>query len=147
MGFNPDEEIGLGAHKFDVERFGCEWAYTMDGGEVGELEFENFNAASAKVIIKGRNVHPGYAKDKMINSLRVANEFVSLQPTDEVPECTDGYQGFYHLIGMTGEVEQTTISYIIRDHDRAKFEACKENMKSGRKSSIRNMEKAPLHWN
>ena len=129
VGFNPDEEIGLGAHKFDVERFGCEWAYTMDGGEVGELEFENFNAASAKVIIKGRNVHPGYAKDKMINSLRVANEFVSLLPTDEVPECTDGYQGFYHLIGMTGEVEQTTISYIIRDHDRAKFEACKENMK------------------
>ena len=129
VGFNPDEEIGLGAHKFDVERFGCEWAYTMDGGEVGELEFENFNAASAKVIIKGRNVHPGYAKDKMINSLRVANEFVALLPTDEVPECTDGYQGFYHLIGMTGEVEQTTISYIIRDHDRAKFEACKENMK------------------
>lgn len=129
VGFNPDEEIGLGAHKFDVERFGCEWAYTMDGGEVGELEFENFNAASAKVIIKGRNVHPGYAKDKMINSLRVANEFVSLLPTDEVPECTDGYQGFYHLIGMTGEVEQTTISYIIRDHDRAKFETCKENMK------------------
>ena len=129
IAFNPDEEIGKGAHKFDVKAFGADWAYTMDGGEVGELEFENFNAASAKVIIKGRNVHPGYAKDKMINSLRVANEFVSLLPTDEVPECTDGYQGFYHLIGMTGEVEQTTISYIIRDHDRAKFEACKENMK------------------
>ena len=129
IAFNPDEEIGKGAHKFNVKAFGADWAYTMDGGEVGELEFENFNAASAKVIIKGRNVHPGYAKDKMINSLRVANEFVALLPTDEVPECTDGYQGFYHLIGMTGEVEQTTISYIIRDHDRAKFEACKENMK------------------
>lgn len=128
IGFNPDEEIGLGAHKFDVEKFGCEWGYTMDGGEVGELEFENFNAASAKVIVKGRNVHPGYAKNKMINSLRVANEFVSLLPTGEVPETTDDYQGFYHLIGMNGEVEQTIISYIIRDHDHAKFETRKENM-------------------
>lgn len=128
IGFNPDEEIGLGAHKFDVDRFGCEWAYTMDGGEVGELEFENFNAASAKVTVKGRNVHPGYAKNKMINSLRVANEFRGLLPANEVPECTEGYEGFYHLIGMTGEVEQTVISYIIRNHDRAKFETAKKNM-------------------
>ena len=129
VGFNPDEEIGLGAHKFDVERFGCEWAYTMDGGEVGELEFENFNAASAKVIIKGRNVHPGYAKDKMINSLRVANEFVSLLPTDEVPECTDGYQGFYHLIDMNGDVSHATLHYIVRDHDRGVFEAKKQTLR------------------
>ncbi len=130
VGFNPDEEIGLGAHKFDVELFGCDWAYTMDGGEVGELEFENFNAAVAKVTVKGRNVHPGYAKNKMINSLRVANEFAALVPTDEVPEATEGYEGFYHLIGMNGEVEQTTLTYIIRDHDRAKFEARKESMKA-----------------
>ncbi len=130
VGFNPDEEIGLGAHKFDVEKFGCDWAYTMDGGEVGELEFENFNAASAKVTVKGRNVHPGYAKNKMINSLRVANEFAALVPATEVPEATEGYEGFYHLIGMNGEVEQTTLTYIIRDHDRAKFEARKECMKA-----------------
>ena len=117
VGFNPDEEIGLGAHKFDVEKFGCEWAYTMDGGEVGELEFENFNAASAKVVVKGRNVHPGYAKNKMINSMCVANQFMNLLPDGETPQCTENY-----------EVEQTTLSYIIRDHDRAKFEARKENM-------------------
>ena len=128
IAFNPDEEIGLGAHKFDVEAFGCDWAYTMDGGEVGELEFENFNAAAAKVIIKGRNVHPGYAKNKMLNSLRVANRFVSLLPAHEVPEHTEAYEGFYHLIGMSGEVEQTTLSYIIRDHDRAHFEARKAEM-------------------
>ncbi len=129
VGFNPDEEIGLGAHKFDVEKFGCDWAYTMDGGEVGELEFENFNAAVAKVTVKGRNVHPGYAKNKMVNSLRVANEFAAMVPAAEVPEATEGYEGFYHLIGMNGEVEQTTLTYIIRDHDRAKFEARKEQMK------------------
>ena len=128
VGFNPDEEIGLGAHKFDVEKFGCEWAYTMDGGEVGELEFENFNAASAKVVVKGRNVHPGYAKNKMINSMCVANQFMNLLPDGETPQCTENYEGFYHLVGITGEVEQTTLSYIIRDHDRAKFEARKENM-------------------
>lgn len=128
VGFNPDEEIGLGAHKFDVEKFGCDWAYTMDGGEVGELEFENFNAASAKIIFKGRNVHPGYAKDKMLNSLRVANRFISLLPENEAPEHTEGYEGFYHLIGMNGEVEQTTVSYIIRDHDRARFELRKQRM-------------------
>lgn len=128
VGFNPDEEIGLGAHKFDVEKFGCDWAYTMDGGEVGELEFENFNAASAKIIFKGRNVHPGYAKDKMLNSLRVANRFISLLPENEAPEHTEGYEGFYHLIGMNGEVEQTTVSYIIRDHNRAQFELRKQRM-------------------
>jgi len=122
IGFNPDEEIGEGAHKFDVEKFGCDWAYTMDGGELGELEFENFNAASAKITFKGRNVHPGYAKHKMINSIRIANQFVSMFPRHESPEHTEGYEGFYHLIGITGDVERTTVSYIIRDHDRAKFE-------------------------
>lgn len=128
IGFNPDEEIGLGAHKFDVEKFGCDWAYTMDGGEVGELEFENFNAASAKLTFKGRNVHPGYAKNKMINSLRVANRFISLLPDSETPEHTEGYEGFYHLIGVSGEVEKATVSYIIRDHDRVRFEARKATM-------------------
>ncbi|SHF34838.1 peptidase T. Metallo peptidase. MEROPS family M20B [Bacteroides luti] len=122
IGFNPDEEIGEGAHKFDVEKFGCDWAYTMDGGEVGELEFENFNAASAKVTFKGRNVHPGYAKHKMVNSIRIANQFISMFPRHESPEHTEGYEGFYHLIGVNGTVEQTTVSYIIRDHDRSKFE-------------------------
>ena len=125
VGFNPDEEMGLGAHKFVVEKFGCMWAYTMDGGEVGELEFENFNAASAKIHVKGRNVHPGYAKNKMINALLVANEFVGMLPANETPATTEGYEGFYHLIGMEGEVEQATVSYIIRDHDRQKFEARK----------------------
>ena len=128
VGFNPDEEIGLGAHKFDVEKFGCQGAYTMDGGELGELEFENFNAAAASVVVKGRNVHPGYAKNKMINSLRVANEFMALLPADETPETTEGYEGFYHLIGVNGDVEETKVNYIIRDHDRAKFEQRKENM-------------------
>lgn len=126
IGFNPDEEIGLGAHKFDVEKFGAKWAYTMDGGEVGELEFENFNAAAAKIRVKGRNVHPGYAKDKMINSLLVANEYASLLPANETPGTTEGYEGFYHLIGMEGEVENTVLSYIVRDHDREKFEARKQ---------------------
>ncbi|WP_297273814.1 peptidase T [uncultured Bacteroides sp.] len=130
IGFNPDEEIGLGAHKFDVEKFGCDWAYTMDGGEVGELEFENFNAASAKVVFKGRNVHPGYAKNKMVNSIRVANQFMSMLPAEETPEHTEGYEGFYHLVGISGEVEQTTVSYIIRDHDRARFEERKKNMEA-----------------
>jgi tripeptide aminopeptidase len=125
IGFNPDEEIGLGAHKFDVKKFGAKWAYTMDGGEVGELEFENFNAAAAKIRVKGRNVHPGYAKNKMINSLLVANEYASLLPANETPGTTEGYEGFYHLIGMEGEVENTVLSYIVRDHDREKFEARK----------------------
>lgn len=128
VAFNPDEEIGMGAHKFDVQKFGCEFAYTMDGGEVGELEYENFNAASAKIHVKGVNVHPGTAKNKMINSMRVANEFISLMPKSEVPECTEGYEGFYHLIGMKGEVENTTLNYIIRDHDRSIFEQRKQNM-------------------
>ena len=126
IGFNPDEEIGLGAHKFDVKKFGAKWAYTMDGGEVGELEFENFNAAAAKIRVKGRNVHPGYAKNKMINSLLVANEYASLLPADETPGTTEGYEGFYHLIGMEGEVENTVLSYTVRDHDREKFEARKQ---------------------
>lgn len=126
IGFNPDEEIGLGAHKFDVEKFGAKWAYTMDGGEVGELEFENFNAAAAKIRVKGRNVHPGYAKNKMISSLLVANEYAFLLPADETPGTTEGYEGFYHLIGMEGEVENTVLSYIVRDHDREKFEARKQ---------------------
>ena len=128
VAFNPDEEIGMGAHKFDVQKFGCEFAYTMDGGEVGELEYENFNAASAKIHVKGVNVHPGTAKNKMINSMRVANEFITLMPKSEVPECTEGYEGFYHLIGMKGEVENTTLNYIIRDHDRSIFEQRKQNM-------------------
>lgn len=130
VGFNPDEEIGMGAHKFDVEKFGCEFAYTMDGSEVGELEFENFNAAGAKFTVKGRNVHPGYAKGKMINSMLVANYLMSLLPADETPATTEGYEGFYHLVGLQGEVEQTTISYIIRDHDRTRFEARKQFMQS-----------------
>ena len=128
IGFNPDEEIGLGAHKFDVEKFGCDWAYTMDGGEVGELEFENFNAASAKVTFKGRNVHPGYAKHKMINSIRVANRFMAMLPSHETPEHTEGYEGFYHLVGISGEAEQTVVSYIIRDHDRTRFESRKQEI-------------------
>lgn len=126
VAFNPDEEIGMGAHLFDVEKFGCEWAYTMDGGEVGELEFENFNAASAKVVVKGLNVHPGYAKNKMVNSMLLAAEFIEAMPAQETPQCTDGYEGFYHLIGVKGGVEETTLSYIIRDHDREKFEKKKE---------------------
>ena len=130
VGFNPDEEIGLGAHKFDVAKFGCEFAYTMDGSEVGELEFENFNAAGAKFTVKGRNVHPGYAKGKMINSMLVANYLMSLLPADETPATTEGYEGFYHLVGLQGEVEQTTLSYIIRDHDRARFEERKRVMQS-----------------
>lgn len=128
IGFNPDEEIGEGAHKFDVEKFGCEWAYTMDGGDVGELEFENFNAAGAKIVFKGRNVHPGYAKHKMINSIRIANQFISMLPRHETPEHTEGYEGFYHLTGIQGDVEQTTLLYIIRDHDRSRFESRKREM-------------------
>ena len=128
IGFNPDEEIGLGAHKFNVEQFGCQWAYTMDGGELGELEFENFNAAAAVVLVKGRNVHPGYAKNKMINSLRVANEYVAALPAEQVPERTEGYEGFFHLIGMEGTVEETKVSYIIRDHDLGLFESRKQLM-------------------
>jgi tripeptide aminopeptidase len=125
IAFNPDEEIGLGAHKFDVERFGCDFAYTFDGGEVGELEFENFNAAAAKLTFTGRNVHPGTAKNKMINSIRVANHFVSMLPSHETPEHTEGYEGFYHIISFNGTVEQTVVNYIIRDHSRERFESRK----------------------
>ena len=128
IGFNPDEEIGLGAHKFNVAQFGCEWAYTMDGGEVGELEFENFNAASAKISFKGRNVHPGYAKHKMINSIRIANQFSIMLPRWETPEHTEDYEGFYHLIGFEGTVEESKLTYIIRDHDRDRFERRKKEL-------------------
>ncbi len=128
IAFNPDEEIGKGAHKFDVERFGAEFAYTMDGGAVGELEYENFNAASAKVTIKGRNVHPGTAKHKMVNSIRVATQFIVMLPRWETPEHTEGYEGFYHLVGIEGSVEETVLTYIIRDHDRARFESRKREI-------------------
>lgn len=125
IGFNPDEEIGLGAHKFDVERFGCQWAYTVDGGDEGELEYENFNAAVAKVTIKGRSVHPGYAKGKMLNAARIAVEYASLFPKNETPETTEGYQGFFHLLHLNAGIEQADLVYIIRDHDREHFEARK----------------------
>ena len=128
IAFNPDEEIGKGAHKFDVERFGAEFAYTMDGGAVGELEYENFNAASAKVTIKGRNVHPGTAKHKMVNSIRVATQFIVMLPRWETPEHTEGYEGFYHLVGIEGSVEETVLTYIIRDHDHERFESRKREI-------------------
>lgn len=128
IAFNPDEEIGQGAHKFDVARFGADWAYTMDGGEIGELEYENFNAAVAKVTFKGRNVHPGYAKHKMVNSIRMANQFILMLPRWETPEHTEGYEGFYHLVQIEGDVEKTTLTYIIRDHDRDRFERRKKEL-------------------
>lgn len=123
--FTPDEEVGHGADKFDVEKFGAAWAYTMDGSEVGELEYENFNAAYAHVKINGKNVHPGYAKGKMVNSITIAQQFMQAMPAHEVPEQTEGYEGFYHLNSMTGSVETTELHYIIRDHDREKYEARK----------------------
>ena len=129
MGFNPDEEIGMGAHHFDVEKFGCQWAYTIDGGDLGELEFENFNAASAKVRLKGVSVHPGYAKGKMVNANRLAAEFATILPADETPEATEGYQGFYHLLGIQSNIEGAQLSYIIRDHDRDRFEERKRFMR------------------
>lgn len=128
IAFNPDEEIGQGAHKFDVKAFGADWAYTMDGGEVGELEYENFNAAVANVTFRGRNVHPGYAKHKMINSIRIANQFILMLPRWETPEHTEGYEGFYHLVKIEGDVEKTTLTYIIRDHDRDRFERRKREL-------------------
>lgn len=128
VGFNPDEEIGMGAHHFDVEGFGCEWAYTMDGGDVGELEYENFNAAGAKITIHGVSVHPGYAKGKMINANKLAVEMASMLPADETPETTEGYEGFFHLLGMNTNTERAQLTYIIRDHDREKFEARKRLM-------------------
>lgn len=128
IAFNPDEEIGQGAHKFDVKLFGADWAYTMDGGEIGELEYENFNAAVARVTFVGRNVHPGYAKHKMINSMRIANQFVIMLPRWETPEHTEDYEGFYHLVSMEGTVEKTVLTYIIRDHDRDRFERRKKEL-------------------
>ncbi|MDD2797074.1 MAG: peptidase T [Bacteroidales bacterium] len=128
IGFTPDEEIGQGAHKFDVPAFGAEWAYTIDGGQIGELEFENFNAAQAKITIKGRNVHPGYAYHKMLNSIRIANDFITMLPRWETPEHTEGYEGFYHLVNFEGTVEQTVLTYIIRDHDRDRFERRKKEV-------------------
>lgn len=126
VGFNPDEEIGLGAHKFNVEKFGCAWGYTMDGGELGELEYENFNAASAKIEVKGVSVHPGYAKNKMINAARVAAEFAAQMPVTETPEQTVEFEGFYHLLSIEGNVEHASLSYIIRDHNRERFERRKQ---------------------
>ncbi|WMI65773.1 peptidase T [Aestuariibaculum sp. YM273] len=126
VGFTPDEEIGRGAHKFDVEKFGADWAYTMDGSQIGELEYENFNAAGAVVKVKGKIVHPGYAKGKMVNSMYIAQEFINSLPRFETPEHTEGYQGFFHLSSVEGKVEETTLEYIIRDHDLGHFEARKE---------------------
>ena len=126
VAFTPDEEIGQGADHFDVQKFGANWAYTIDGGEIGELEYENFNAALAKVSFFGRNVHPGYAKHKMLNSIRIAHQFTSMLPRHETPEHTEGYEGFYHLISIDGNVEKTTMNYIIRDHDRDRFERRKK---------------------
>lgn len=121
VGFNPDEEIGRGAHKFDVEAFGAEWAYTMDGSEIGELEYENFNAAFATINITGVSVHPGYAKDKMVNAIRIAAETATLFPADETPETTTGFEGFYHIMSVSGNVERASVQLIIRDHDRTRF--------------------------
>ncbi len=128
VGFTPDEEIGQGADHFDVAKFGAEWAYTMDGGEIGELEYENFNAAGAKITFNGLNVHPGYAKHKMLNSMRVAHQFASMLPRHETPEHTENYEGFYHLVGMEGTVEKSSLSYIIRDHDRDRFNRRKKEI-------------------
>ncbi len=126
VGFNPDEEIGRGAHHFNVEKFGCEWGYTIDGGDLGELEYENFNAAGAKIIIHGVSVHTGYAKGKMVNASRLACELNAMIPATEIPETTEGYEGFYHLLGIESRCEEAKLNYIIRDHDRQKFEARKQ---------------------
>ena len=129
IGFTPDEEIGAGADYFDVAKFGAEWAYTLDGGPVGELEFENFNAALAKITFKGRNIHPGYAKGKMRNSIRIANQFVTMLSRFQTPEHTEGYEGFFHLMDMKGDVESTQLTYIVRDHNRERFEERKKELK------------------
>jgi len=129
IGFTPDEEIGRGAHKFDVATFGADWAYTMDGSQIGELEYENFNAAGAKLTFKGKSVHPGYAKGKMINSMLIANRFISKLPKEEVPEMTSGYEGFFHVTGITGSIEESTVQLIIRDHDSKKFAKRKKLVK------------------
>ena len=126
VGFTPDEEIGRGAHKFDVEKFGCDWAYTMDGSQIGELEYENFNAAGAKITFKGKSVHPGYAKGKMINSMLLASKFISKLPKKEIPEKTKGYEGFFHVVGIKGSIEETVVELIIRDHSAKKFIKRKE---------------------
>lgn len=128
IGFTPDEEVGAGADYFDVEKFGAEWAYTIDGGPIGELEFENFNAAGAKISFFGRNIHPGYAKGKMRNSIRIANQFISHLPRFQTPEHTDGYEGFFHLMDMKGDVEKTELTYIVRDHNRIRFEERKKEL-------------------
>ncbi|MGO4822586.1 MULTISPECIES: peptidase T [unclassified Flavobacterium] len=128
VGFTPDEEIGRGAHHFDVEKFGADWAYTMDGSQIGELEYENFNAAGAKITFKGKSVHPGYAKGKMINSMLIANEFINALPADETPQETKGYEGFYHVHHLTGSIEETVLELIIRDHSKKKFEKRKEKI-------------------
>ncbi len=126
VGFTPDEEIGRGAHKFDVKKFGCDWAYTMDGSQVGELEYENFNAAGAKITFSGKSVHPGYAKGKMINSMLLANDFINELPKKEIPQDTKGYEGFFHITGLSGSIEETVLELIIRDHDEKKFKKRKE---------------------
>ncbi|MDY0090802.1 MAG: peptidase T [Flavobacteriaceae bacterium] len=126
IGFTPDEEIGRGAHHFDVEKFGADWAYTMDGSQIGELEYENFNAAGVKLTFKGKSVHPGYAKGKMINSMLLANKFISSLPKKEIPERTKDYEGFFHVTGITGSIEETVVSLIIRDHSKKKFKRRKE---------------------
>lgn len=131
IAFTPDEEIGRGADKFDVQKFDADWGYTVDGGEVGEFEYENFNAASAKVVIRGRNVHPGYAKNKMINALCVANELINMLPANERPEFTEGYEGFFHITSLNGTVEEAELSLIIRDHDRQMFERRKKILQEG----------------
>ena len=130
VGFTPDEEIGRGAHKFDIKKFGAQWAYTMDGSQIGELEYENFNAAIAVITIKGKIVHPGYAKGKMVNSMYYAQRFIDALPKDQTPETTEGYEGFYHLYSMEGKVEQTILKYIIRDHDLKQFNDRKSTIKA-----------------
>ncbi|WP_372473784.1 peptidase T [Capnocytophaga sp. ARDL2] len=130
IGFTPDEEIGRGAHKFDVKKFNADWAYTMDGSQVGELEYENFNAAGVKLTFKGKSVHPGYAKNKMINSILLANQFIAQLPANEVPEKTTGYEGFFHVNNIEGSIEKTTVQLIIRDHDMEKYQARKAFVQS-----------------
>lgn len=154
IGFTPDEEVGKGAHLFDVDKFGAEWAYTMDGSQVGELEYENFNAAGATVVINGKIVHPGYAKGKLINSMLIANKFIAALPKNETPEETEGYEGFYHLHGMKGEVEKTTLEYIIRDHDlelfqtrKAAFQKIADDLNKKMGSNLINIEIKDQYFN
>ncbi len=145
VAFTPDEEVGKGAHLFDVEKFGSDWAYTIDGSQVGELEFENFNAAGAKVTITGRIVHPGYAKGKMVNSMLIAADFIKGLPENETPQTTTGYEGFFHLYSMEGNVEKTELGYIIRDHDREKFEARKKQMQELANKLNKELGKDAIH--